>query len=241
MPRVNIETSVWSDARFQRLMITIGDRHRAIGVIVDLWILAQQFWFPDKKLIPVEAWTIASLPEALVECGLVDDRRPEGYYAKGAEKHFNWWFEGMVQRRDAGKRRASTGQRDSSGRWVAGQSTNALTSERQPSPSTSSSVSSSKKAQLDTLKIWEFYSNALKGRGIQAIDQGAKTKRICNQLLELHGFETTKRLVHAYVNDSDKFLKDKAYPLALLHSQLQTYLAKIHALEKAPLDFGSDV
>lgn len=36
---------------------------------MDLWTLAQKFWWPDRRLIPEIAWKASELTEALIECG----------------------------------------------------------------------------------------------------------------------------------------------------------------------------
>jgi len=99
MARLNLEPKTWSSYKFQKLLIMIGDRHRAMGIVVDLWALAQAHWFPKRELIPFDEFERAGLPEALIECGLAE-RTPNGIYAKGAEDQFAWLF----QAQEAGKR-----------------------------------------------------------------------------------------------------------------------------------------
>lgn len=98
MARINIETTVWTDPRFQDLMIAIGNRHAAKGLLLEFWVLAQQFWFPQKRGIPREAVERAGLG-AVITCGLAE-LRGEEVYAKGAESAFAWLF----QKQEAGKK-----------------------------------------------------------------------------------------------------------------------------------------
>jgi hypothetical protein len=104
--RINVESTLWQDKRFQKLLIRVGDRHKAMGLVIDLWTLAQQYWLPDKKLIPECEFDPADL-DHLLAVGLVE-QRPEGVYAKGSKDHFSWWFEGIEQRREAGRKSAET-------------------------------------------------------------------------------------------------------------------------------------
>lgn len=100
MARINIEDSIMEKAGFQKLMIKMGDRHKAMGVVWDLWRLAQKYWFPEKKLIPFKAFEEADLPECLFDNSIgLAEKRPDGIYAKGSEDQFAWLF----QRKAAGQ------------------------------------------------------------------------------------------------------------------------------------------
>lgn len=90
--RINIETSVYSDFRFQDLLIKLGNRHLAKGQLQELWELAQQFWFPQRGLIPEDVFIKSGLSETLIETGWAE-RRSTGIYVRGSEKHFDWLFE----------------------------------------------------------------------------------------------------------------------------------------------------
>lgn len=105
MARVNIE-EIEKDERFQELMIQLGSRHLALGVMVDLWKLAQKFWFPHTELIPVSVFERAKLPDALFQVGLAE-KRADGVYAKGSKEQFAWLFacQAAGGTRKTGKRR----------------------------------------------------------------------------------------------------------------------------------------
>jgi hypothetical protein len=253
MARLNIESSLWTNPRFQLFMIKIGDRHRAIGMLVDLWTLAQQYWCPAKDLIPFQTWTEAGLSDELIECGLAE-RRDLGIYARGSESHFQWWFDGIEQRKNAGKKRASTGQRDTSGRWkvdgnkrasIGDRSINetpAGTSAIQPSSSPSSSKRKKSVEPSDTTRLWDFYSSEVSKNGIQAIHGGAKTNALCQRLVKGHGLEKAKELILIYLADHSGFVTEKAWTLGLLVSQQQEYLAKTQSARLRPvLNFGDDL
>lgn len=133
MARLNIETSLWSKPAFQKFMIKMGDRHKAMGQVVDLWTLAQAHWFPYRELIPESAFHDAELSEALIETGLAE-RRDGGIYAKGSEDAFEWLFQNQRAGRLGGV--ASAKRR----RARAKQS---LSDDQRNEPSSSSSSSSS--------------------------------------------------------------------------------------------------
>lgn len=98
MARLNIETKLWSDPRFQTLMILVGDRQKAKGMVLELWTLAQEHWFPNRALIPENVFSDLGL-DAVIQAGLAE-RREGGVYARGSEEHFCWLFD----RQDAGRR-----------------------------------------------------------------------------------------------------------------------------------------
>lgn len=105
MARLNVEVDkIWRKAGFQKLMIQVGDRHKAKGIVIDLWELAQQYWFPERKLIPEQAFKEADLPDILFDPAIgLAERRPDGIYAKGSEEQFQWLFEAQEKGRKGGK------------------------------------------------------------------------------------------------------------------------------------------
>lgn len=94
MARITIESKFQGERPFQNLLIALGDRHKALGVVADFWAIAQNYWFPNHDLIPEEVFKSAGLPECLFDptIGLAE-RRPEGIYAKGSGDAFAWLFE----------------------------------------------------------------------------------------------------------------------------------------------------
>lgn len=103
MFRLNVDIKLGCDYRFQKFMLMVGDRVKAKGYLWELWALAQVHWYPNRELIPYSAWEAAGLPDALVECNLVE-KRENGYYARGSEEYFAWKF----QCGEAGKRSAES-------------------------------------------------------------------------------------------------------------------------------------
>lgn len=108
MARINIEDSIMEKAGFQKLMIKLGDRHKAMGVVWDLWRLAQKYWFPEKRLIPFSAFEEADLPECLFDAGIgLAEKRADGIYAKGSEEQFSWLFDSREQSKLGGQKSAA--------------------------------------------------------------------------------------------------------------------------------------
>lgn len=105
MARLNFEDSIYKSPAFQKFMIRIGDRHKAMGMLVDLWALAQKHWFPDKRFIPIEEFNESDLSPILIECGLAEGR-DGGVYAKGSEDAFQWLFDAQEKASAGGKKSA---------------------------------------------------------------------------------------------------------------------------------------
>lgn len=107
MARINIETSLWGKTAFQNLLIKVGDRHKAKGMVVELFTLAQKFWFPKMELIPIDAIHESDL-EPCLNAGLAEER--DGFaYVFGTEKSFAWLF----QKSTAGHRSGEARQKKS--------------------------------------------------------------------------------------------------------------------------------
>lgn len=156
-----MEDALWADKRFMRFCIRMGDEVRAVGSLVLAWKLAQKHWCPERGPIPDAEWLASELPEALIECGLAE-RKDDGVYLKGAEEQFAWWFDGIDQRRKAGRtggRISAQRPRDEKGRLLPKQTqaspngrldeTQANPSEPKPSTSSSSSSSSSEDKNIN--------------------------------------------------------------------------------------------
>ncbi len=124
-------------------MIKVGDRHKAMGQVMDLWTLAQAHWFPNRDLIPEPEFHAADLLEALIETGLAE-RRDDGIYAKGSEDAFEWLF----QKQSAGHLGgvASAKQRQARAKQTS-------SAAKHIQPSYSSSISSSKTINTETVSF----------------------------------------------------------------------------------------
>ncbi len=104
MARINIDDGLFGGPRYQKFLIKIGDRHKALGQIVDLFKIAQSCWYPEKKLIPRQVFDEAELSDLLIECGLATEK--DGHiYAHGSEEHFEWLFKNKENGKKGGRPR----------------------------------------------------------------------------------------------------------------------------------------
>lgn len=93
MARLNIESKLFSDTRFLRLVAKLGDHEKAIGSLVLALMTAQQHWFPDRNPIPKDQFISKDLSRGLIEVGLAEELENGDVYMKGSAEHFEWLFE----------------------------------------------------------------------------------------------------------------------------------------------------
>ena len=99
MARINIEDSLYRDARFMQLYIKLQSVEAALGSLVMAWSVAQEFWKKDENGIPKKEWEKRKLNNEIVNCGLAEDHG-EFIYMCGSKDQFSW----LSQRIEAGRK-----------------------------------------------------------------------------------------------------------------------------------------
>lgn len=103
MARINIEDTLYRDPRWMELLLAVGNKFTALGMILTAWTLAQKYWAKGKFPIPGEEWDAAGLDQSIVKAGLAS-KVCEGdrsfYMMRGCEEQFEW----LIQRQEAGRR-----------------------------------------------------------------------------------------------------------------------------------------
>lgn len=85
--RINIESSIYRDSRFLELIIKVGCRYKAMGMVVTAWELAQSNWIKYKS-VPKKKWPLDL--NVLIEVGLADllkseaEPKPDRIYVRGS-------------------------------------------------------------------------------------------------------------------------------------------------------------
>lgn len=74
-------------------MIAVQSRHMAKGILIELFQLAQEFWFPSRQLIPLDRFEAAGLPAVLYAPGGLCEIRGDSVYVRGSDNAFSWLFE----------------------------------------------------------------------------------------------------------------------------------------------------
>lgn len=206
MARINFEERIFKDQGFQDLMIAVQSRIMAKGIVVELFQLAQEFWFPNCLPIPMDRFKAAGLPEILYAPGGLAELRDGGVYVRGSKDAFAWLFQksaaGSAPKKPRKSKRTITGV---STRTVSKSDVNE--SERLESSLLSSpysSLSSHDSNSLDSLsgvaslapdeplsaitKTWRAYKTAYAQRYGQQPAWGPKAagqlKEFCKQIPE---------------------------------------------------------
>jgi len=233
MPRINLDDDFFVDPRLQRLAIRYGCFSKAIGDMVRLYRLAQEYFVKD-KLIPARLYEKEFSPD-IAECDLVE-KKGGGYYVRGANDRFNW----LKMKKEAGKlggeRNISRAKRDETGRFTAKQNPS-KTKHIQPSDSDSDSDSDSysdsdlknkygatEKSVAAFIGLWMDYNKGLYNSDVPRTGKFIGTaKRIVKDL----GFQKAADLAEAYFAMRDKWFVTKQHDIFTFEQNLnkiQTYL-----------------
>jgi hypothetical protein len=102
MARINFEDRIFREQGFQDLMIEVRSRLLAKGIALELFQLAQEFWFPDRRPIPMDRFKAAGLPDILFAAGGLCELVEGDVYVRGSKQAFQWLFDAS----DAGKKSA---------------------------------------------------------------------------------------------------------------------------------------
>lgn len=102
LPRINFEDEWFIDPRRDQLASSLGSTPLADGIALQMWRLAQHFYRND-QLIPFNQFDRALHSKEFEAAGLAE-RREDGVYIRGQEKHFDW----LEKRRVAGRKGGQT-------------------------------------------------------------------------------------------------------------------------------------
>lgn len=87
--RINVEDKIFKDQRYLDLIIDLKSVETALGAVVRCWMMGQEFWKHSDNGIPKSEWKKQRLNDALITCGLAEDRG-DFVFIIGSEKHFAW-------------------------------------------------------------------------------------------------------------------------------------------------------
>lgn len=99
LARINIDDSLYTDSRFLKLCIKLGDIHTAVGAVVRVWTVAQKWFVKPEKDIPEGDWKKQGLMDEVIEVGLAVYENGM-IHVCGAEEQFAW----LTQRIEAGRK-----------------------------------------------------------------------------------------------------------------------------------------
>lgn len=96
LARINVDDRIYSDKRWTKLLLKIGDEYKAKGLLLDAWTLAQKNWLKHRG-VPRKAWPKEL--DVLIDVELAEIRN-EVVYVKGSKSQFQW----LEQKVKAGKK-----------------------------------------------------------------------------------------------------------------------------------------
>lgn len=119
--RINIEAEYRASQRRTDLAVKVGGAFLADGIYVNMLALAEPYWYPAQRPIPLAAWRAARMPDALLECGFAEliDLGEFGQFVSvlEAKKQFEWRFKRAEGGKKSGKERAKNGKRSKDGQF----------------------------------------------------------------------------------------------------------------------------
>jgi len=107
MKRLNIDSGLFSDPRFLKLIVKLNGAEPAIGSVIFAWSAAQRYWNDSDNGIPREAWLKLDLRQEIIDVGLAEERG-DFIYVRGSRKYFEWLRKRVDSGRKGGLARAAT-------------------------------------------------------------------------------------------------------------------------------------
>ena len=119
---MKLNRALLGSARFTRLVVAIGGRTRALGILAEVYILARDYYLPLKYPVPKLELEESEIPvDLLVELGFLVEKKRNQYYLKDIEETFRWYFDKRKQLKAAAiasaKSKKHHTKRDESGKF----------------------------------------------------------------------------------------------------------------------------
>lgn len=236
MARINIEDSIYQDARFVDLCAKLGGIDIALGAVVRAWSIAQKHYLSpvSSRLIPLAEWKKARLRDEILDCGLAE-LREQGVYVCGAEEQFAW----LIQRQNAGKSKktrkkketkapASSRQRVEAG----GNGSKPLPLPLSPSPSPDLIPLASQEANAPvgtrSRAVMGAWCQAFKARyGTNPATEGPPAGASVRIAKLSYPIETLTEMISEYVKLNDPFLIARSHDLTLFVQNMSKVKVKL--------------
>lgn len=88
--RVGVDDSIYVDVRFTALTEILGNKERALGMLVRLWMCGVKYWADDRSLIPKDVFALGGFEPCAK--ALLATECEDGFYVKGAKDQFEWAY-----------------------------------------------------------------------------------------------------------------------------------------------------
>lgn len=234
MARINIEDSIFKDARFYRLVAKLGSIDAALGSMVRAWMLAQKWYTSPSKKIPKPEWDKQDLPLALLDVCLA--KLEDGMiYVCGSDEQFKW----IEKRAAAGKKGGEAKARNHSEKPLAkprkAKQTLASYSSSSSFSFSNSIKHSEAKASVETTpenEIGNEHSRSIaafvstwKNRYDSKYPLTGKDIGIIKSLVKSLGEKRLGEIIAAYFKMPDAWITSKRHDLATLNANLSKIAA----------------
>ncbi len=241
MARLNFEDKIGTDPRFLALVLKLGDAEKAIGRLYFFWSKAQQSWANSSKScqtlandskacqMPANAGLIHQndfRPEwdVLIEVGFCE-KRPDGYYAKGAEEHFGWLKERKAAASRGGIAKASKTKQKLAKAAKRCPLTPSLSLALSQSPADSTAAPPS--GLTAGTHVWLAYEEAYESAYRHKPVRNTKANSLCKQLATRLGQESACDVVRFFLTHQKRWYVEKCHDLTCcvadaeaLHTQM---------------------
>lgn len=223
MARVNVDDASLLDPRLDMLSNIVGDRDKAIGMLVRLWRLGTKYWADRRGLIPKKI-LISSGLQPCIEAEYVSESTDGFFYCHGAKERFEWYYQVCSKNKQNGQIRHDKAQGCDGGDSVLSQSRPV------PSPvpdivlNTKKNTKSSKKpSDSGGAVVSEFiscYCESFKKRYTTNPVIDGKSTGIAKRLIKSIGLSRAKTLVQSYLTMNDQWFITKAHDLQTFEGSL---------------------
>ncbi len=219
MPRINIEDSLLTSKRFEKLMLKLGSKRAALGVVVEAWIVAQRYWKTNDEGIPRAVWDREELAQELIDSDLAEDRG-DFIYVRGSKDHFGWLRKCSEAGKKGGLKTQGKTSSDPKAPLKGGQASYSYSS----SSSSSSSRSRSKNVSGGVVsltprsggEIWEAYQIAYRNRyGVDPVRNATVNSQLA-QFSKRIPADEAPRVVEFYVSHNAAFYVKSQHPVGLM-------------------------
>lgn len=263
MARINIDDKLYADPRFKALCRLTGSEEIALGRMVLVFRMAQEYFCQDSKFIPCDIWDMHGF-DYVEKVGLAE-RHEAGIYVKGSSESFDWLLKRKAAAKAGGVKSAQTRKE----KYGSSQPTKCLTNEQtvEANPKHSPKQTRSKrstssnpltltltptlntytqtdpsehkakkqtKPKVGTHEVIARYCELFEQRyGIKAAVGGVEAGQL-GRITKAHGKEQAIKIIEGYFNLNDQFLANQCHPVGMIEKQINKILVSQSKLSKEP-------
>lgn len=251
MARINIDDRLYADPRFKALCRLTGSEEIALGRMVLVFRMAQEYFCQDSKFIPCDIWDLQGF-DHVEKVGLAE-RHEAGIYVKGSSESFDWLLKRKAAAKAGGQKSAQARKQkygsaqpnnctavEANSKHLSKQTfenleapSNPLTLTLTPTltlntyTQTEPSVHKAKKQtkpKLGTHEVIARYCELFEQRyGIKAAVGGVEAGQL-GRITKTHGKEQAIKIIEGYFDLNDQFIANQCHPVGMIEKQINKIL-----------------